>query len=134
MRPGAMPLPIMTSFSVMSDPYRRRLSRGLFPISFRDHDAGERAIGREPSLLDLWREIRPEALPQCPNQRFANGLVVGRRHAIGDMLDGQSLGGRQYRVEIPEAIDHDAERCHELAALLGHVDVKERLRLRRDLK
>src|SRR5579872_875290 len=130
MRPGAIPLPMMTSLSVMK--LESRVSRrGLFSISFRDHHAGKSAIRRKPSFLGFRREIRPKAFLQRPDESLADRRVMGRRHAVADMLDGESSGGREDGVEVLEAIHHDAKRRHQLSSLLVHIAAEERFRLRR---
>jgi len=64
---------------------------------------------------------------QRPNERVADGLIVGGLDAVRDVALGQRARRGQHGAEIVEPVDDDRKRRHQLAALLFHVAAKQRL-------
>ena len=78
--------------------------------------------------------IRAEPALQRPQQGDADRAVMLCLDPVRDVLFGERACGRKNGVEIREPVDHDRERPHQLAALLCHVAMEQRLDLRGDLK
>src|SRR5262249_49449845 len=57
-----------------------------------------------------------------------------RLRAVVDMTFGQRAGGGQDAGTIGKAANHDGQAGHELAALLGHIAVEQRLYRRSDVE
>src|SRR5262249_1295103 len=64
---------------------------------------------------------------QCPEQRCADGGVIGSFHAVIDVALGKCTRCRQYGFEVTKSVNDGRHYGHQLAALLLHITAKQRL-------